>query len=166
MVIFLQESSRYARARTGTAVLLILSLLAFVSVGRAEHTQKGEYELKAAYIYNFLQFLDFNPSKPNSTSDTLKVCIVSNQESPPAFTELSTKEVRGKTITVLPFTDRTDLGQCHVIYFLGTNSPAPPARMNIITTATRLGVLTIGDDSGFITSGGMIAFVVTEKKRN
>lgn len=128
----------------------------------ADSVEPGnEYQLKAAYIYNFLQFIQFGRKPDGHPADTFRVCVVSDQGLPEGFNELSSKQVLGKRIEVFRLTSRQDFTQCHELFHV---DPVVSDISTNLSKAAGSGILTIGEGDGFVGTGGMIHFFIKDKK--
>ncbi len=69
-------ASRATRRRSVAATLLI-ALAAFAPVAaRAAQPAASEYELKAAFLYNFAKFVDWPPEALESSVSAVRVCVL------------------------------------------------------------------------------------------
>lgn len=117
----------------------------------------GQYQVEAAYIYNFLKYVDLPPSQ----SKTLCIGILGFNSDDAAFDSLNGKVVRGRTIVVrhlwwLPsapaadvlFVSRDERGRLH----------------QVLNKLNNTRVLTIGELDGFAHDGGMINFTIQDQR--
>ncbi len=139
-------------ARRLTAVLLLALAFHLHLVGGS-----SEYEVKAAYVYNFTKFIEW-PS-PRLVSG-LTICLC-GKDSLAGFLD---EAVRGKSTHGLPITIRRispregGWEECHVLFFGGDIRAA-----QVETMLKRLqgrSVLTIGESVGFAAKGGMLELFV------
>jgi hypothetical protein len=130
--------------------------LAWLSVPRGEAdpalSTASEYQLKAAFLYNFLKFVDWPPPK----GGPLAIGVVGNAR----FAEVLEQTVRGKTVyggpvTVVRFAKQADVRGCQEVFI------AAPAPANISLLP---GVLTVGEDPGFLRAGGILNFYLEDNK--
>jgi len=55
----------------------VATLAALVAAGGAVRAQDLEYPVKAAYLYNFLSFIEWRQT-PGQSTDPFRVCIIGN----------------------------------------------------------------------------------------
>jgi len=122
---------------------------------------RSEYQLKAAYIYNFLQFTEFDKGTEAQPKDLIRVCVISNQGIPEGFEQLSTKKALGKEIKIVHLGSKEEFSQCRVLYFV---NPVVQDLKTTLKAATELGILTVGEADSFVGSGGMIHFLIKDSK--
>jgi len=135
---------------------------ALFSLAHSDTLETGmEYKLKAAFVYNFLQFVEFDRKPDTEFGDTLRVCVVSNNDFPEGFDELSSKQVLGKRIEIVRLTSRQEFNQCSVLFYV---APVEPDISKSLDKAARSGILTVGESDSFVGSGGMIHFLIKANK--
>ncbi len=123
-----------------------------------------EYKVKAAYLYNFLHFVVWPEDAPTQTSDTVNVLIVGDRAFRSIIVPMERRTVGGKRldITLVSTLDaRTDLKNYHLIYMAKVK---PDRLRTLIPRVAHLPLLTVGEQSDFVESGGMIGFVSQEGK--
>ncbi len=137
-----------------------LSLLgALLTAPPHASAQRGlEYEVKAAYLYNIVNFVTWPPDAFTSPADPLHVCVFGADP----FGPLLDNAMQGGTanrrpISVLRVTDAAGLAPCELVYLSGGNSERIDQAVRILAMRP---VLTVGESPDFLRRGGMIAFVV------
>ena len=130
------------------AVLVLL-----MASGGVLHPQEVslEYRVKAAYLYNFLLFVEW-PAE--STSDPLTICVAGGRN---PFGGVLEETIRGERVGGRPVTSRVirqpDDG-CHVVFV-----PEGAAAGAYIRAASTRPTLTVGESPGFIGMGGIVNFI-------
>lgn len=113
------------------------------------------YQIKASYIYNFLQFVHFPPDVLQG-ADTLNVCILGEDRFGPALDEIDgakTPQGRLKIMRLGRFSTSAELDGCNVLYLIDSERKGVRSIMAKVNEAQ---VLTIGEFSPFIRHGGLI----------
>lgn len=121
--------------------------------------QPGEYEVKAAFVYNFLTFVEWPPTV--TSAGTLRVCVMGERPVLDAFRELNGQVAAGQKLEVFPLAPRDDPRSCDVL-FIGPRSERSLAA--IIRSLEGSGILTIGDTAGFARQGVIINFYLENRK--
>jgi hypothetical protein len=145
------------RPRRIASYALALLVTAFGTAGGAV-AAPNEYEVKAAFLYNFAKFTAW-PSPPEQAEDAFTICILGDDPFGPALDLLKGKPVDGRPVEVRRLTKPGEIGRCRMV-FVG-----PPHAREIGSLAEKLRdqpVLTVGDGPGFVRSGGMIGFVLSD----
>lgn len=121
-----------------------------------------EYQLKAAYGLNFLKFVEW-PGDPNADiHEHWTIAIVGENPFGDELTEIiAGKTVQGHELEVRQFKPGEDFRACRVLFISASEKKRLPT---ILAALNGLSVLTVGDMDHFIESGGMIQFVMEEKR--
>lgn len=118
-----------------------------------------EYELKAAFIYNFALFVDWPGDARKEGAFIL--CIAGGGLSGAAFDVLEGKPVRSQKLAVKRVDGMQRLDECHMLYI----APTEEMRLNqILELAGSRSILTVADAEGWSERGVMIN-LVTRRKR-
>ncbi len=120
----------------------------------------SEYELKAAFLYNFARFVDW-PDEGEDGRD-LKICILGDDPFGDAIDGVARgRQIRGRSITVTRLAGPDGADRCDVLFV----SRSEKRRFSEIT-ASLAGkpVLTVGDSPSFLESGGIINLELNEQK--
>jgi hypothetical protein len=146
------------RAAESTLVTLLLGALA-TAAGRAE--TPTEYQVKAAFLYNFAKFVRW-PTEFEAEKGTFVITILGQD---PFGTTLD-ETLRGKTIDdrqiVLRRVSRAeDVGPSQILFISDSEKDRLPAILKHVGTRP---VLTVGEMSRFTERGGVIRFKVDEDR--
>lgn len=116
-----------------------------------------EYELKAAFLYNFASFTEWPPP----AAPGMAVCVLGHDPFGPALDALNGKTVQGAAIEVRRVSTATEARACRVV-FIGTRNDAD---LDALLAALRdAPVLTVADGPDAARRGIMIG-LVTEAGR-
>jgi hypothetical protein len=108
-----------------------------------------EYQVKAAYLYNFVKFVEWPET---ARTGPLNICIAGRNP----FGDVLADTIKDETIDGRPLTSRVVLEpdpDCHVLF---VPDGAPSAYLR---AARRMPTLTVGETTDFLQQGGVIAFV-------
>ena len=129
-------------------------LLASVLVDRAPGQEIAEYEVKAAYLYNFAKFVDWPPHSFANSGSPIVICVLGEDPFGGALREaVHGKTVAGRRLAVREITALLGARGCHIL-FIGSGEwrRSHPALSNLSGS----GLLTVGETAGFTASGGII----------
>jgi len=175
------------RRRWGLYLTLAAILLAVPSgVVYADDASDREYKVKAAFIYNFLKFVEggrFAPSQGGKAdkSDPNNVIVIGILGVPPsraAFEEFQDKQVANRSIVVRWFKgfeelkdedkktpqqhpDIEQVRKCHVLFLCPSEKPF---LQRVLPHLQDSGMLTVGDVPVFLEAGGAINLFIEDKK--
>lgn len=159
-----------ARARAGPArpprhrtlaLVLGLAILPLRPGHPSPQDPPREYEVKAAFLFNFLKFVEWPEQPPESRSDRIVVGILGTNPFGEAIRALEGKVVRKRTVSVRSVAAAGDAAGCDLVFV-----PRAEARFeaNIIARLGRQPCLLVGESGGFARRGGMIGFYVEENR--
>jgi len=132
--------------------LLILSVLP----ATAHAAQFGEYEIKAGFLYNFLNFVSWNAEMERNPSQIVLMVFDTGAAGKAIADTLASETVRGKPLRVILSAQPADARKAHLV-FVPTTSAGELDK--IIQAVQGRPVLTVGESDNFIAAGGMINFV-------
>jgi hypothetical protein len=134
------------------------ALLAIAVVTGTVSAQGLEYEVKAAFIYNFVPFVEWPPAALGDSPAPFRMCLYGDDP----FGERLARMVRGEQLKDRPIViERVPVNaaasHCHLLFVPATQAGRVAAA---IRAAAGGPVLSIGESPDFIRSGGMINLVV------
>lgn len=118
--------------------------------------QVQEYQMKAAFLYNFAKFVEWPATSFKSTRDPIEICILGQNP----FGNALEQTVSGKTVDDRPFLIRTvnevkpDSG-CHMLFVSAVERRRFRAGVGALKGAA---ILTVGEAEEFTSDGGVIRF--------
>ncbi len=115
-----------------------------------------EYEIKAAFIYNFLRYIEW----PNPRAG-LTVGILGEEPFEGGLEQFQQKPLAGKSITVKSLKSGKDARSCDVVFISASEAGQVD---NLLGNLKGAPVLTISDLPSFVEKGGQIGFT-TERNR-
>jgi hypothetical protein len=132
------------------------------ALGRAQEAKPTEYQIKAAFLFNFVKFVQW----PQTAFSEAKAPIVIGILGTNPFHEDLKRMIQNKTVDDHPLSVRelgspTEATQCHVLFI---SSSEKDRLAEIIKGLKGASVLTVGEMEHFTESGGMINFVLASAK--
>ena len=138
----------------------LLSLAAVAS----SHAQAPptEYQVKAVFLFNFSQFVDWPPSTFADGRSPLVIGVLGTDPFGATLDEIVRGEtVNGRPLAVRHYQSVEQLDACHILFI----DRSQDAQLDgIIAALQGRSVLTVGDFDGFTRRGGMIRFVTVDNK--
>jgi uncharacterized protein DUF4154 len=117
----------------------------------------SEYQVKAAYLFNFLKFVEY-PSE--SFADPLAPIVVGVVGEDPFGSTLpqvvTGKTVEGRDLVIRLYRPGEDLRGAHILFISASERKRLPM---ILSSLRGSSVLTVSDTAGFLDAGGMIQFL-------
>ncbi len=141
-------------------VLATLSAFILTSILHAQ-SSPTEYQVKAAYLYNFAKFVEWPPQVMSSDS-SFNICVLGRDPFDSTFqTTIAGESIKGKNVLVKRIPRAQDGAGCQILFI----SSSEEARLkDILDVLDKMSVLTVSDMPQFTRRGGMIQFV-TEANR-
>lgn len=139
---------------------LMIAFLVYASMvtnSRAESRNAREYQIKAAFLYNFGKFIDWPAESFENESAPVVYCIIGQDP----FGNILDKTVKGKTLKgrrliIERRMTVSRLSSCHLLYI----SKSEQLRVEQIFEPIKYSsVLTVGDMEGFANLGGIINLI-------
>lgn len=122
--------------------------------------QPTEYEVKAAFLFNFARFSEW-PAESDS-GGSLRICVLGEDPFGNAFDDIIGRPVRQQIIAVV----RADsaavaMDDCHLLFVAAS---ARGGLDDLLKRLAGLPVITVGDGEDFVRRGGMAGFVIRSRK--
>lgn len=120
-----------------------------------------EYQIKAAFLFHFVQFVDWPDSAFETPSDPLVVGILGDDPFGSTLDEIMRDEkVHGRSITIERYASAENARRCHLL-FVSLRSAMLRGAMDQLGPAP---ILTVSDAEGFLEQGGIVR-LFTEQGR-
>jgi hypothetical protein len=157
------------RIRSYISLTLFSCVLVTVPAVRADSEKSKEYQIKAAFLYNFIKFVDW--PKEKLTAETIVIGVIGKHSFGKTFEPLKDKQVKDKKVIIKQFqsaegSELTDtqieaVRKCHILFVCQSEAERLET---IINSVKGHSVLTVGDMTDFLDSGGIINFVKEDEK--
>lgn len=170
------------RIREYILMILALTLLLFTHEVRADSERSQENKIKAAFLFNFMKFVEWPADKMGDVNEPFVVGIIGSKDFIEAFKPITQRKFHDRSIVLKYFGDyeefkkaqEADMGQwnrkiealkrCHLLMFCSCDSGPLDATSEIINALRNFPVLTVGEKDGFLESGGVINFLMEGNK--
>jgi hypothetical protein len=159
---FLQPKQLKISLREMGSGLLALVLLN-AALGVPIHPQApNEYQVKAAFLYNFARFIEWPAELFKEVPPPLVVGVLG--EDPFGSTldqSLNGKSINGRPLTIKRLKWGQNLRDCHLLFICSSEKKR---LAQILESLKGASVVTVSDLSNFCQQGGMIGFTLEENK--
>jgi hypothetical protein len=144
------------------AMVIVGARLIVAPCAAAQSDGVAEYQVKAAFLFNFVKFVEW----PDSVFADARAPIVlgilgDNPFGDDLRTIVSGQLVRGRPIRVQTFKFGDDLRACHVVFVSASERAHMP---QILISLRGADVLTVSDLDSFASEGGVMQFVMEESR--
>ncbi len=128
----------------------------------AQTARAAEYQVKAVFLFNFAQFVDWPAEAPADADTTLVIGVLGDDP----FGGVLDQTVRDERLAGRPFQVRRyqsvdEIKICHILFISRSEGGRPEG---ILARLKHRPILTVSDADGFAERGGMIRFV-TDRSR-
>ncbi len=142
--------------------IAVVAACLLASLTRANAPAHTEYEVKAAYLYNFGRFIEWPQNSAASQESEFAICVLGHDPFGPALdATISGEKIGGKNVVARRISKAQEAAGCRVIFI----TPAKGGQMKgILAALGNSGVLTVSDMPMFVDDGGMVQFVMTDER--
>jgi YfiR/HmsC-like len=145
------------RGRAGWERFLIGVVLCSLVAG-AQAQSATEYQVKAAFLFNFAKFVEWPSNSFSDASAPFRICVLGPDPFGQELRDITNeKTVNGRKLEVDHVVDLQNARSCHILFI---TSSRKMSMKQIVEGLRGASVLTVGDTRGFAEQGGMINFVV------
>jgi hypothetical protein len=139
------------------AGVLVASVLCLSEPRAMQRSRPGEYDVKAAFLYNFGKFVRW-PANGNRTD--FRICVLGLDPFGATLDSIIAGEkVDGRAVAARRLTASTDLPGCHIV-FIGQSEEK--RLKDILEVVGKSGALTVSEIPQFTQRGGMIGFILAD----
>jgi hypothetical protein len=155
--------TRRPSARLAAAVWPVAALLCFsFDASQARGGPIREYDLKAAFLFNFTQFVEWPPEAFPDASAPFVIGVLGHDPFGRSLDEIVAHEsVRNRRIVARRYRNVQEISTCHVLY-IGASETSNLSR--ILAQVDGRHILTVGEADLFTTYNGIIQFLVVENR--
>jgi len=148
------------KARPVLVMLLLVSKLAL----SGQPSPSREYQLKAVFLFNFTQFVEW-PSQSFSSEEAPMVIGILGKDPFGSYLEetIAGEKINGHPLVIRRFETIDDIGACQILFI----NPADKSKTrSVIEELKGRNILTVSDAPEFLQQGGMIRFFTKRDKIN
>ncbi|MFT6093286.1 MAG: hypothetical protein ACJA2Q_001182 [Pseudohongiellaceae bacterium] len=141
---------------------LIAAICFCLASGFSNAASYEEHALKAAFLYNFADFINWPISVNNEASAKINYCVLKDGLIQASLESLINSDLNPKIERNFQLlTDLNKINTCNLIYIDASDLTANP---NLLTVTSGLPILTASDQEGFLERGGMIELARLESR--
>lgn len=141
---------------------IVVCLLAISMAAAAQSARTPEYEVKAAFLYNFVKFVEWPPQAFPHSSAPFRLCVLGSDPFGDTLSNITEgKSISGRPIINSRLQSVLQAPSCHVLFI---SLAAPEAQRQALEAVHDLPVLTVGESADFLRLGGMIKFVLEQDR--
>ena len=145
-------SSRGLRHRF-EAVAVSIAVMFVCFTGAADAAPTLEYQVKASYIYNLTQFIEW---PQHTLGEEFLVCVYGTHRFGDALDTLEGNRVGDRPLRVRYLRDIRLADSCQILFITASEEPRA---LQLLRAAPVTGLLTIGETRDFTDRGGVIGLI-------
>jgi hypothetical protein len=170
-VAILKQNATMKRSNTARKIFMnrlslglgwTMFLIHVVLCSSAAAQSATEYQVKAAFLFNFAKFVEW-PADAFPTADApLEICVLGEDPFGRDFEQvIEDKTVNGHRLEVAHPDGVPQARACQILFVASSEKQAV---RDILKNLAGVSVLTVGDTAGFAKMGGVINFVLDESR--
>ncbi|MFQ5598178.1 MAG: YfiR family protein [Nitrospiria bacterium] len=145
----------------GIARILLAVCIGWLSTTTATaraQDMKREYQIKAAFLFNFVKFIEWPANAfPNQDSHIILCVIGTDPFGDILDVTVNGKTAQGRSMEIRRLNTTENIGRCHILFV----STSEQSRLAQVMSATQgSSVLTVGEMARFSDTGGIINFIL------
>jgi hypothetical protein len=128
---------------------------------RLEEQPNQVNKIKAAYLFNFLKYVDIQSEVSSTQKGERSVCVLGKDPFGVALDSLEGRIAKGAKVRVHRVSKVLEAKACNIVFI----SQSKQSQLKVILeTLQPLSILTVSDIAGFADLGGVIGFINKNKK--
>lgn len=160
------DAGTFIRSAATAAIMLLVGSFLLRGEGYAAERRISappEYQVKAAFVYNFIKFVEWplRDQSGNAAEDTVRLCVLGELPDKAAFAALDGQEITGKRLFLVFLQEPGEIRDCQVLFLPSTVSNKLTDVLEVLQGQP---VLTIGDTEGYAGRGVMINLYLDNKR--
>ncbi len=142
-----------------TGIFLMVVVLCSTLYVHADSQSKSEYEVKSAFIYNIINFVEWPIDK--GLNDAIKLCVVGKNHFGTSLDSFEYNTIGDQVLALKYVQSFQNIGDHNVVFIC----PSEKKRLKqILQSLAGINILTIGDTKGFAQQGVIINFYIKDEK--
>lgn len=154
---FLLKKPSFGRSARCLLLAILLIIVQPFALSKAHANEILEYQVKAAFIFNFIAFTQW----PENNDTTINLCLYGEDYFGPEIDKLQNKAVGTRQIKIMRVNSINQLQQCQAIFF---SKSTDGSLADIVNSFKNQPILTLADTPNAISRGIMINMNVVNEK--
>ena len=144
---------------------MVVSALVALAIPVELHSQSSppeEYEIKAAFLYNFTKFVEWPPASFPDAASPFVIGILGDDPFGPTLDQIvAGKQVFGRSVVIRRWKKPGEIGNCQILFIASDDLGAITA---VVEQFRTVAMLTVSDTEEFSERGGMIRLTLAGHK--
>ena len=160
------------------AVLTVISCACFTAYPATQTDSTKEYQVKAAFLYNFIKFVDWQDEKVANSTGPIVITVIGKGPFGEAFKTIEGKQIKGNIVVIERIESfkqlkktgvksesyaKTikNLRKCQLLFISSSEKKDLEEIFDVLKGSS---VLTVGEMDNFLETGGIINFLIKDRK--
>ena len=157
-----QAGKTLPRAMRRVSLLLTISSCVLLAGlcwrAQAQEPKPNEFQVKAAYLYNFGRFVEWPDQNMLDKSEGFEICVLGADPFGPTLdATLARETIAGKSVMAKRISKPQEIDSCRIVFI---SSSEQGHLKEVLTALDKTSVLTVSDIPRFSERGGMIGFIL------
>lgn len=154
-------------ARNALAVLFVIQSLFFIlplaaTAQAQEEASPTDYQVKALYLFNFGKFVDWPTNAFADAQAPLVIGIFGDDPFHGYLDQIVGRDkINGHPVEIRRISSLPDLKRCQILFIAASSERQ---EHEILDATKDLNMLTVGESKDFIRNGGMIQFIIEDRR--
>ena len=149
-------------SRVGWTLIALIAGVFVWTVAAAQSDQPSEYEVKAAFLFNFTKFVEWPENAFTNPRAPIVIGVIGDDPFGESLVHIvEGQQAQGRSIEVVKYRHGDELRRCHVLFISASERQRTE---QILASLHQASVLTVSDMDGFAEAGGAIQFVIQENR--
>jgi hypothetical protein len=129
---------------------------------QSQNTPLPEYKIKAVFLFNFTQFVEWPPNVFNNDDAPFVIGILGKDPFGSYIDNVAAGEKMGMhPLTIIRYDDVSEVDNCQMLFMSTKYDKRLP---EVLSSLSNRSILTVSDAPGFVQDGGVIGFVTARNK--
>ena len=129
---------------------------------QSQTTPLPEYKIKAVFLFNFTQFVEWPGNVFNSDDAPFVIGILGKDPFGSYIDNAVADEKMGShPITIVRYSSISEVNNCQMLFISANENENLP---EILSSLSNRSILTVSDAHGFVQAGGIIGFITADNK--
>lgn len=146
--------------KPGLRTILMAALL-LLAAARAGAAAVLDDQLKAAFVFNFLRYVEWPQESFVTPAAPITVCALGKEPLGGALSAIGGRQAQGRTVDVRWLSSDAEIDGCHALFIPESEQRRLATLLNRVAGRA---VLTVSDIEGFTEAGGGIGLVYGEER--
>jgi hypothetical protein len=157
-LMFNDRAPRWFQRSPCMSLVIALWLLVGIPCLRSEQPKAREFEVKAAYLYNFARFVEWPGETSSDGKGSFEICILGADPFGATLdATVAGQTVGGKSISIRRVSKLQEVSPCRIVFISSSEEGRLKEDLAALDKAQ---VLTVSDIPRFSERGGMIGFLL------